>query len=86
MRSKMNRTPNLIENMMMGAAAGAAGAVVGTPAEVALIRMTADGRLPPAERRNYSGVFNALFRMTSEEGGLDRESTAVPAAQRKVFL
>lgn len=55
-------------SMVMGMAAGACGAIIGTPAEVALIRMTADGRLPLAERRNYSGVFNALIRMTREEG------------------
>lgn len=30
--------------------------------------MTADGRLPLAERRNYNGVFNALIRITREEG------------------
>lgn len=51
-----------------GMVAGGIGAVVGNPAEVALIRMTADGRLPPAERRGYTSVFNALGRVTSEEG------------------
>lgn len=58
----------MLESMGMGAIAGAAGALIGTPAEVALIRMTADGRLPMAERRNYAGVFNALARITTEEG------------------
>lgn len=52
----------------MGMVAGACGAFVGTPAEVALIRMTADGRLPLNERRNYTNVANALARMTREEG------------------
>lgn len=54
--------------MGMGMTAGACGAMVGTPAEVALIRMTADGRLPLAERRNYTSVVNALSRIVSEEG------------------
>uniref|UniRef100_T1GU60 Mitochondrial 2-oxoglutarate/malate carrier protein n=1 Tax=Megaselia scalaris TaxID=36166 RepID=T1GU60_MEGSC len=54
--------------MAMGMAAGACGAMVGCPAEVALIRMTADGRLPLAERRNYTSVVNALSRITTEEG------------------
>lgn len=31
----------------MGGIAGSCGAFIGTPAEVALIRMTSDGRLPP---------------------------------------
>ena len=48
--------------------AGATGAFVGTPAEVSLIRMTADGRLPPDQRRGYTSVFNALARITREEG------------------
>ena len=48
--------------------AGASGAFIGTPAEVALVRMTADGRLPVELRRGYSNVFNALARITREEG------------------
>lgn len=51
-----------------GMVAGGVGAVVGNPAEVALIRMTADGRLPPTERRGYTSVFDALRRVTTEEG------------------
>lgn len=56
------------KKLAMGMTAGGCGAIVGTPAEVALIRMTADGRLPPAERRGYTSVFNALARVTREEG------------------
>ena len=46
----------------IGMAAGATGAFVGTPAEVALIRMTSDGNLPADQRRNYKSVFDALGR------------------------
>jgi len=70
----------------LGMAAGMAGAFVGTPAEVALIRMTADGRLPLAERRNYSSVFNALFRITSEEGVLTLWRGAVPTMGRAMVV
>lgn len=38
--------PNFIMKALIGSTAGCIAAVVGTPAEVALIRMTADGRLP----------------------------------------
>lgn len=38
--------PSFIVKALLGMAAGCVGAFVGTPAEVALIRMTADGRLP----------------------------------------
>ncbi|KAG9338996.1 hypothetical protein JZ751_024394 [Albula glossodonta] len=45
--------PNFFMKALIGMTAGATGAFVGTPAEVALIRMTADGRLPPDQRRGY---------------------------------
>lgn len=56
------------KKLAMGMTAGGCGAIVGTPAEVALVRMTSDGRLPVAERRGYTNVFNALYRVTKEEG------------------
>ncbi|GLV43856.1 uncharacterized protein CBL_11564 [Carabus blaptoides fortunei] len=60
--------PNFATKVGLGMVAGACGAFVGTPAEVCLIRMTADGTLPPHERRNYKHVGDALFRITKEEG------------------
>lgn len=51
-----------------GLVAGGTGAFIGTPAEVSLVRMTADGRSPPDQRRNYKNVFNALARIIREEG------------------
>uniref|UniRef100_A0A4W5JEZ8 Solute carrier family 25 member 11 n=1 Tax=Hucho hucho TaxID=62062 RepID=A0A4W5JEZ8_9TELE len=60
--------PNFLMKALIGMTAGATGAFVGTPAEVALIRMTADGRLPADQKRGYSNVFNALARITKEEG------------------
>lgn len=36
-----------------GLIAGGVGAAVGNPADVAMVRMQADGRLPVAQRRNY---------------------------------
>lgn len=38
--------PNFGTLALMAATAGATGAFVGTPADVALVRMTTDGRLP----------------------------------------
>jgi len=48
--------------------AGGIGALVGTPAEVALIRMQADTVCPEAERRGYKNVVDALLRIGREEG------------------
>ena len=46
------------------------GSFVGNPTEVALIRMTSDGRLPVEQRRGYTSVFNAVARIFREEGVL----------------
>ncbi|KAK5964365.1 Mitochondrial 2-oxoglutarate/malate carrier protein [Trichostrongylus colubriformis] len=53
---------------LFGMTAGACGALVGTPAELALIRMTGDGHLPREQRRNYKCVVDALIRVIKEEG------------------
>src|SRR5699024_5629300 len=47
------KPPGFFVKAALGMTAGAVGAFFGTPAEVSLIRMTSDGRLPPAERRGY---------------------------------
>lgn len=46
--------------------------------QVAVVRMTADGRLPEVSRRNYKHVFDALWRIQKDEGvkGLWRGTTA----------
>eukprot|EP00494_Astrolonche_serrata_P026126 UN26387 len=51
-------------------AAGTVGAAVGNPADLAMVRMQADGKAPPELRRNYKNVFDALIRVTREEGVL----------------
>ncbi|XP_028061608.1 mitochondrial uncoupling protein 5-like isoform X2 [Camellia sinensis] len=51
-----------------GLLAGGIGAAVGNPADVAMVRMQADGRLPASERRNYKSVVDAITRMARQEG------------------
>ncbi|XP_055313538.1 mitochondrial 2-oxoglutarate/malate carrier protein-like [Sitodiplosis mosellana] len=85
-KNKYEGQPGLLASMLMGIIAGATGAFVGTPAEVALIRMTADGRLPIAERRNYTGVFNALARITREEGVLTLWRGCIPTMGRAMVV
>ncbi|XP_037954433.1 mitochondrial 2-oxoglutarate/malate carrier protein-like [Teleopsis dalmanni] len=74
--------PTVLASMGMGVIAGSIGAFVGTPAEVALIRMQADGRLPPAERRNYKNVFNALIRIVKEENVMALYRGCIPTTAR----
>lgn len=76
----------LIQQSSFGAIAGATGAFIGTPAEVSLVRMTADGRLPLDQRRNYKNVFNALSRIVSEEGYRTLWKGCVPTMGRSVVV
>ncbi|KFM66481.1 Mitochondrial 2-oxoglutarate/malate carrier protein, partial [Stegodyphus mimosarum] len=70
----------------IGMTAGAVGAFFGTPAEISLIRMTADGRLPEAERRGYKNVFDALIRITREEGVLTLWRGCLPTVGRAMVV
>ncbi|XP_032872640.1 mitochondrial 2-oxoglutarate/malate carrier protein [Amblyraja radiata] len=78
--------PNFFMKAGIGMTAGAIGAFVGTPAEVSLIRMTADGRMPADQRRGYTNVFNALLRMTREEGLVTLWRGCVPTMARAVVV
>ncbi|XP_075228068.1 mitochondrial 2-oxoglutarate/malate carrier protein [Lycorma delicatula] len=78
--------PSFIVKALVGMLAGAGGSFVGTPAEVALVRMTADGKLPPEQRRNYKNVFNALARVTKEEGLFTLWRGAVPTMGRAMVV
>ncbi|XP_003745435.1 mitochondrial 2-oxoglutarate/malate carrier protein [Galendromus occidentalis] len=81
-----NSKPNFLTKAAMAMFAGAVGAFVGTPAEVALVRMTTDGRLPPAERRGYRNVFDAIIRISREEGVLTLWRGCGPTMGRAVIV
>jgi len=66
--STNGQAPGFFAKAGMGLTAGAIGAFCGTPADVALVRMCVDNRLPEAERRNYKSVFDAWRRIIGEEG------------------
>ncbi|XP_073039232.1 mitochondrial uncoupling protein 5-like [Primulina eburnea] len=58
----------LASKVAAGLISGAVGAAVGNPADVAMVRMQADGRLPAAQRRNYKSVVDAISQMSKNEG------------------
>ena len=47
---------------------GSIAVCLGTPFDVALVRMQADSMKKSSERRGYKNVFDALFRVAKEEG------------------
>ena len=85
-RKADGRPPNFFFNLLLGVISGGLGSFIGTPAEVALVRMTLDGRLPVAERRNYAHVFDALIRITREEGVTKLWRGAIPTATRAMIV
>jgi len=74
------------QKSVCGLTAGGVGAVFGTPADVSLIRMQADSTLPVDQRRNYTGVFNALTRITREEGLKGLFAGNTPVVMRAMAL
>lgn len=58
----------LMTKIGAGLIAGGVGAAVGNPADVAMVRMQADGRLPASQRRNYKSVIDAISQMRKSEG------------------
>ncbi|CAF0795125.1 unnamed protein product [Adineta steineri] len=80
------RPPRFFINLLLGIVSGGLGSFIGTPAEVALVRMSLDGRLPIEERRNYKHVFNALARIIREEGILRLWRGAIPTVTRAMIV
>ncbi|KAL9160753.1 hypothetical protein ABFS82_08G221300 [Erythranthe guttata] len=62
------KTMPLTSKIGAGLVAGGIGAAVGNPADVAMVRMQADGRLPIPQRRNYKSVVDAITQMSRSEG------------------
>lgn len=68
-RAEKNGTSvTFLERSAAGLTAGGLAAMVGNPADLALIRMQSDGLKPKAERANYRSVFDALKRIAGAEG------------------
>ena len=86
MATQDGSAPGFLTKAAIGMTAGGIGAFVGTPAEISLIRMTSDGRLPPEQRRGYTSVFNALARITKEEGLLTLWRGSTPTVARAMVV
>mmetsp|Transcript_13252 Transcript_13252/g.31362 ORF Transcript_13252/g.31362 Transcript_13252/m.31362 type:complete len:314 (-) Transcript_13252:160-1101(-) len=70
----------------MGCTSGAIGSFVGNPAELAMVRMSADSRAPLAEQRNYKNVFECIVRVAREEGVAALWTGATPTVIRAMLL
>lgn len=69
-----------------GLAAGGLAAMVGNPADLALIRMQSDGLKPAAQRANYTSVIDALTRIAKTEGVTRLWAGCYPTVVRAMAL
>lgn len=53
---------------LSGMASGSIAVCIGTPFDIALVRLQSDSMAPAAERKNYKNVMDALTRTVKEEG------------------
>lgn len=74
------------QKCMASLLAGACGAIVGNPADLALIRMQTDKTLPKEQQRNYKNVGDAFRRIVREEGALSLFKGAGPTMVRAMAL
>ena len=74
------------ERAAAGTTAGGVAALIGNPADLALIRMQSDGLKPLTSRANYTSVFDALARITKAEGITALWAGATPTVVRAMSL
>jgi solute carrier family 25 oxoglutarate transporter 11 len=74
------------ERATAGLAAGGLAAMIGNPADLALIRMQSDGLKPLAERKNYKSVVDALGGIAKSEGIGALWAGALPTVARAMAL
>lgn len=77
---------SFVAKTVCGFGAGALGAAVGNPADLAMVRMQADGRLPLEHRRNYRHVGDALVRIIRQEGVGTLWRGCSPTVQRAMII
>ena len=74
------------ERAAAGLSAGGLAAMIGNPADLALIRMQSDGLKPAAQRANYTSVIDALLRISRTEGIGALWAGALPTVARAMAL
>mmetsp|Transcript_110155 Transcript_110155/g.191011 ORF Transcript_110155/g.191011 Transcript_110155/m.191011 type:complete len:292 (+) Transcript_110155:56-931(+) len=76
---------SFVTKLGFGTLSGGLGSVFGTPAELALVRMSADSKLPVHERRG-NGVFKVLGSVIQDRGVLGMWNGVGPTVLRAMSL
>jgi solute carrier family 25 oxoglutarate transporter 11 len=80
------RQVGFAERAAAGLSAGGLAAMVGNPADLALIRMQSDGLKAAGSRSSYTGVIDALTRITKAEGITALWAGCLPTVARAMAL
>lgn len=67
-RMNVGHRPSTGQLVLAGAVAGGLGGIAGNPADIVLVRMTTDSRLPAEKQRGYKNAIDGLIRIIREEG------------------
>jgi len=73
-------------NSLCALSAGGIAAVIGNPADLALIRMQSDSMLPVAERAGYTNVFTTMGKIVAADGAGGLFAGCAPTAARAMAL
>nr|ADV91208.1 mitochondrial 2-oxoglutarate/malate translocator [Karlodinium veneficum] len=77
---------SFVENAGCALSAGGLAALLGNPADLALIRMQADSMKPAAERAGYTGVVTTMGKIVASDGVGGLMAGAGPTAARAMAL
>ncbi|KAI9782882.1 MAG: putative mitochondrial 2-oxoglutarate/malate carrier protein [Peltula sp. TS41687] len=83
---RQGRKVGFSERAVAGLSAGGLAAMIGNPADLALIRMQSDGLKPKDQRANYRSVVDALTRIAKSEGVPALWAGALPTVVRAMAL
>lgn len=86
MKTQKGRDLKLVEKSVCGLIAGFIGAVIGNPADLALIRLQYDTTLPENQRRGYKNVGDAFTRIVKDEGVIALWRGCTPTVVRAMVL
>lgn len=87
-KQSLNKTGEVqfYQTIFLAGFSGAAGGLIGTPADMVNVRMQNDIKLPLEQRRNYKHALDGLFKVYKHEGVGSLFNGATMATSRAVFM